>query len=170
MKKEKDIKFLMFLFVLASFSGWIIEFMFTSVKYSYLQFPGCFYGPYLPIYGFGGVLLVLLCKSNNKIFEFIKIIVFLSLIEYIASFIIELTTGIMWWDYSDFAYNLNGRVCLRYSLYWAVLGLLYLNYVHKYTIKFYNYVKSKNYILYFNIVFYIIACDMLITIIRDLIT
>ena len=165
---KKNIQFYIFLFVLASLGGWIIEFVFTTIKYSQLQFPGCFYGPYLPIYGFGGVLLMLLARSNNKVWEFIKVIFLMTAIEYLASYLIELTTGVMWWDYSRFAFNINKRVCLRYSLYWGMLGSLYLNFVERHTDRFYSYLKNKNCLKFFNIVFTIIGLDMITTVLIDL--
>ena len=34
--------------------------------------------------------------------------------------------GSVSWDYSSHPFNLNGRICLLYSIYWGVLGVLWI--------------------------------------------
>lgn len=166
---KRDKQFYIYLFVLGSLFGWIIEFIYTSIKYSHLTFPGCFYGPYLPIYGCGLILIVMFCRNKFKLLEFLKIIIYMSALEYIASVIIEYTTGIMWWDYSRYPLNINGRVCLTYSIFWGILGVIYLNFIENHVESLYRRIKDKKILKYINILFIIIILDMIVTVIRDLI-
>ena len=46
------------------------------------------------------------------------------MLEYVASFVMEKLFGSVFWDYSEKPLNLQGRICLQYSLYWGFLGLL----------------------------------------------
>jgi hypothetical protein len=47
-----------------------------------------------------------------------------TVLEYVASFVMEKLFGSVFWDYSEKPLNLQGRICLQYSLYWGFLGLL----------------------------------------------
>lgn len=35
-----------------------------------------------------------------------------------------------WWDYSNEKYNLNGRIALKSSLFWAIMGTVMIYFVH----------------------------------------
>lgn len=47
-----------------------------------------------------------------------------TVLEYVASFVMEKLFGSVFWDYSEKPLNLQGRICLQYSIYWGFLGLL----------------------------------------------
>jgi uncharacterized membrane protein len=47
-----------------------------------------------------------------------------TVLEYVAGFVMEKLFGSVFWDYSEKPLNLQGRICLQYSLYWGFLGLL----------------------------------------------
>ena len=48
---------MIFVFTIFSIAGWFLEFVFRSLKAGRLVNPGLLRGPYLPIYGFGAVIL-----------------------------------------------------------------------------------------------------------------
>lgn len=50
--------------------------------------------------------------------------------EYIVSFIFELIFGIRWWDYSNELLNINGRVCLNFSLLWGIVTIIFIKYCY----------------------------------------
>ncbi|MBQ6979803.1 MAG: putative ABC transporter permease, partial [Clostridia bacterium] len=95
--------------------------------------PGFLTGPYLPIYGFG--VLVLYAVSNiplgidghiwDVIIRVIIIGVGMSLIEFIAGLIFIKGLGIKLWDYSSRKGNIMGIICPSFSLIWLVVGSLY---------------------------------------------
>ena len=68
-----NIQYLIISFGLYSFIGWIIEVIYRSREQKKLVNPGFLYGPFLPIYGFGAVLVIYLHKymsaANIPIFE-----------------------------------------------------------------------------------------------------
>jgi uncharacterized membrane protein len=71
------------------------------------------HGPWLPIYGGGVVLIaVLLYRLRNRpALEVAAIVVLCGFVEYMTSWITELSTGMRWWDYTGYFLNLNGRIC-----------------------------------------------------------
>ena len=115
----------MFFFVFA-FIGWIYEVILTIVQLGFFCNRGFLYGPILPIYGFGGVaVLILLRKILHKpIATFFSIMAIAATIEYSTSYIIEKITGLRYWDYSNIALNLNGRICLKALIVFGLAGCL----------------------------------------------
>ena len=122
------------LFVIGSLGGWIIELFFRRfVSQKKWMNPGFLTGPYLPIYGFG--VIVLYAVSNiplgiddhiwDIIIRIIIIGVGMSLIEFLAGLIFIKGLGIKLWDYSNRKGNILGIICPSFSLIWLVVGSLY---------------------------------------------
>ena len=118
-------------FFFFSIIGWLWEvFYFIVIKGQFVN-RGFLRGPWLPIYGFACALLILFTKSkklrkllNSPMLTFIFITIFCTILEYITSYVIEKYTGIRYWDYSKLFMNINGRVCLRNSIFFGVGGSL----------------------------------------------
>lgn len=118
-------------FFFFSIIGWLWEvFYFIVIKGQFVN-RGFLRGPWLPIYGFACALLILFTKSkklrkllNSPMLTFIFITIFCTILEYITSYVIEKYTGIRYWDYSKLFMNINGRVCLRNSVFFGVGGSL----------------------------------------------
>ena len=122
------------LFVIGSLIGWIIELFFRRfVSQKKWMNPGFLTGPYLPIYGFG--VLVLYGVSNlslgidNKVVDIIVHVLIIgvgmTLIEFIAGVIFIKWLKIKLWDYSDRKGNIMGVICPSFSLIWLAVGSLY---------------------------------------------
>lgn len=119
------------LFWLYSFLGWLMETTLVSLQSKKFINRGFFMGPYCPIYGTGGVLLLVLSPYKDSPFlVFILSIVICSIIEYLTSYILEMIYRVRWWDYSDRMFNLNGRVCLFNSICFGLLGMLMVSYLN----------------------------------------
>ena len=119
------------LFWLYSFLGWLMETILVSLQSKKFINRGFFMGPYCPIYGTGGVLLLVLSPYKDSPFlVFILSIVICSIIEYLTSYILEMIYKVRWWDYSDRMFNLNGRVCLFNSICFGLLGMLMVSYLN----------------------------------------
>ena len=89
---------------------------------------GLLYLPLSPIYGIGGVALTLFLFPyiQQPILMFLVGMAVGTVLEYVASWVMEKLFGTMFWDYSDKPLNIHGRVCLEYSIYWGLLSLLVL--------------------------------------------
>lgn len=115
-------------FVLGSVGGVLLE----RVWMRLLEGPdvidprsGLLYVPFNPLYGFAAVIgsfvLAPLAWSPPLVFG-VALLVF-TLVEGIASLVMEHVFGVVFWDYSDKRVNLGGRVCLEYAVIWGALGL-----------------------------------------------
>ena len=122
------------LFVIGSLGGWLIELFFRRfVSQKKWMNPGFLTGPYLPIYGFG--VIVLYAVSNiplgidghiwDVIIRIIIIGVGMSLIEFLAGLIFIKGLGVKLWDYSNRKGNIMGIICPSFSLIWLIVGSLY---------------------------------------------
>lgn len=122
------------LFVIGSLLGWIIELFFRRlVSQKKWVNPGFLTGPYLPIYGFGVVVLYAVSniplgielKAVDIIVRIIIIGFGMTFIEFIAGLIFIKGLKIKLWDYSDRKGNIMGIICPLFSLVWLVVGSLY---------------------------------------------
>lgn len=122
------------LFVIGSLIGWVIELFFRRfVSQKKWMNPGFLTGPYLPIYGFG--VLVLYAVSNlplgitNQVWDIIVRILIIgvgmTVVEFIAGLIFIKGLKIKLWDYSDRKGNIMGIICPSFSLIWLAVGSLY---------------------------------------------
>lgn len=117
---------IIFMFFSVSFIGWCYEVSIHLVKDGIFVNRGVLHGPWLPIYGSGGILILLiLYKLREKpIIEFISAIVLCGFVEYFTSWFLQVThDGMKWWDYHGYFLNINGRVCGEGLLVFGLGGL-----------------------------------------------
>ena len=122
--------FLYFLFY--SFLGWLMETCYCSLHERRLVPRGFLYGPICPIYGCGVLLMILFftpLKGNLLLFYVVAVIVMTSW-EYFVAWLLEVTTHVKYWDYSNSRFNLKGRVCLWVALVWGVLSYVVIFWIH----------------------------------------
>ena len=115
--------FIFLLLMVYSLLGWCGEMIYCSLCQGKLcEKRGFLNGPLCPIYGHGA-LVVLLCLDGgceNPLLTFLLGAVLTSAVEYVTSFAMEKLFHMRWWDYSQFRFHLNGRICLLNS---ALFGL-----------------------------------------------
>lgn len=117
-----------FLFILFSFLGWILEFAYRALANRNLVNPGVLLGPYVPIYGFGALMLIILYSQTAHLDIFYRAGIYflaISVMEYITGEILLLVFKRRYWDYTDDALNIRGHVCLPFSIYWVILALVF---------------------------------------------
>ncbi|HNZ53494.1 MAG TPA: hypothetical protein PLD55_04030 [bacterium] len=124
------------LFTVYSFLGWIIEVIYRFIIDKKLLNPGFFYGPYLPIYGFSALAVTFMTDiTGNCVLVILSGTLFVTLLEYIAGTVTENYFGMKLWDYSDEKFNIKGRICLKYSVLWAILITIFIFIIHPYILK-----------------------------------
>lgn len=114
------------LFFAFSFMGWVWEVSLHLITDGVFVNRGVLHGPWLPIYGTGGVMiLAVLNKFREKpLVEFLLTIVLCGCVEYFTSWFLEIThNGEKWWDYSGYFLNLNGRICAEGLLVFGLGGM-----------------------------------------------
>lgn len=121
-----NIIYYLLLFFIYSILGFIVESIYTFIMNRKFLNRGFLIGPYLPIYGFGCLLLIILLKDSIKdpISLFFKSIIICSILEYFTSYIMEKIFKTRWWDYSNRKFNINGRICLETMIPFGILGCL----------------------------------------------
>lgn len=119
-------------FFLYGFLGWCTEVAFAAVKEKRFVNRGFLNGPICPVYGFGVVTVV--CFLNNWkediLLLYIASIVVVTAIEWFTGFLLEKLFHNKWWDYSDMPLNLNGYVCLLFSLIWGAGCVVIVKLLH----------------------------------------
>ena len=114
------------LFFLFAIIGWIWEVVLHIIVDGEFVNRGVLQGPWLPIYGYGGILiLTVLNKFRAKpLRQFIATIVLCGTIEYFTSVYLEIVyDGQRWWDYSGYFLNLHGRICAEGLLVFGLGGI-----------------------------------------------
>ena len=133
-------------FIIYSVAGFIIETIFGVLTKGVLESRKSFlYGPFCSIYGLGAVLMILPLQrfKKNNYTLFAAGFVIGSIIEYLVSLIGELIFHIKWWDYSDQILNLNGRICVLFSLFWGLLAIYLMSDINKRVDKLIDFLKKK---------------------------
>jgi len=150
----------MFLFMVGSIGGYFLELFYRKIINNKWIKPGVFKGIYLPLYGMG--LCICYFSYNldtNIIFKLLLCVSLLTFIELLCGVIFIKFFNIPLWDYSNNKYNYKGLVCLKFSLYWGLLGLICIK-------VFFEYINLEIFcvrsIVIFMFIFYgIFVCDVL---------
>lgn len=144
---KPKIKELIWLFMIGSFLGFILETIWHLIKYNeYINKQGLLYGPFKPIYGFGLILIIItMYKLINKSFitKFIIGIIIGSTFEYLGSIFQEYVFGTSTWDYTSFNLNLSGRIYLPYCLAWGLIACLCLDFLYPHFKKYFSKIPRK---------------------------
>lgn len=123
-----------YLFLYGSIFGWFVEGLWTLIKKGMLiNHSALVLGPFNVIYGIGTVMLTIFLIKNNEdsvLKIFIRAFITGSILEYVASLYMEYTLGFVAWNYSSKFMNLNGRICLSYSIFWGILGILWIKIIY----------------------------------------
>ncbi|HIV98311.1 MAG TPA: putative ABC transporter permease [Candidatus Ornithospirochaeta avicola] len=123
MKADMDI--LIIGFFIYSVLGYISEVIYCSIGQRKLVNRGFLYGPYCPIYGFGALVVIIFLEPLKEYWYLVFILglILTSIIEYVTSYLLEKIFSLKLWDYSKRKVNINGRVCLRNSLLFGIMGM-----------------------------------------------
>lgn len=115
------------IFFTAAIIGWLFEVTLHIIEQGEFVKRGVLQGPWLPIYGYGCILiLTVLYKFRKKpLKEFFLIIILCGIVEYCTGVYLEHTfNGTRWWDYSGYFLNIHGRVCAEGLLVFGLGGII----------------------------------------------
>ncbi len=126
--KFKDV---IFLFLVGSVIGWQYEAILYVLKTGAFVNRGMLHGSWLPIYGFGCVLMVFLKNKfgNNPGLYFLICTAASAVLEYFTSWLMERVYNERWWDYSDYPLNLNGRIFVFGLIGFGAAGCVFAYFV-----------------------------------------
>ena len=120
---------LLLVFLVSAIGGWIYEMLFYRIDVGKFIDRGQGIGPWLPIYGFGGVAIFLLAYKfrENKLKVFAISGMLSGIVEYMTGwFLYTFLDGMRLWDYNSEIWNfgnINGFICLRSILVFAFAGM-----------------------------------------------
>lgn len=117
---------LIMMFFIFCFVGWVWEVGLAFISEDMFVNRGTLHGPWLPIYGTGGVIILVLLKKlrEKPALEFVAAMVLCGCLEYFSSWYLEMThDGQRWWDYTGYFLNINGRICAEGLLTFGLGGL-----------------------------------------------
>ena len=126
-------------FIMYSVFGWLYEVFLEVVVYRWgFSNRGVLFGPWCVVYGVGALILIFSLSGLQKkklylgripvtpFLVFIGIVVITTIVELIASYIMEFTQGGWRWDYTRFSFNFQGRIALNPSIRFGIGGMVFL--------------------------------------------
>ena len=125
-KRKYSIPDIILIFFIVAIFGYVFEVLLHLFQYGEFVKRGTLQGPWLPIWGAGGIAILVLLKPfrKNPFAYFVLAMLVSGLIEYGTSVYLELVHHMSWWDYQGYFLNINGRVCLEGLLLFATGGIL----------------------------------------------
>ena len=125
-------------FMIYSFLGWVLEVVYHAVEQGIIVNRGFLNGPVCPIYGFGVILIFSLAElvyedgveATNTLVLFAGGLFFATIVELIGGFALDKLFHARWWDYSKERFNLNGYICLKFSILWGLAIVFVVRVMH----------------------------------------
>ena len=127
------------IFIMFSVVGWISEVLYVGIFHEHkFVNRGFLYGPLCPVYGCGGVVILILPPFlyETWIPLFFASMILCTIVEYFVSWVMEKLFHARWWDYSHYKFNIKGRVCLLNSVLFGFLGLGVIRFVYPHMLNF----------------------------------
>lgn len=133
-------------FIIYSVAGYIIETIYGMITKGVWESRQSFlYGPFCGIYGLGAVVMIVCLHKFPKKYNVLFVGGFIvgSIVEYAVSLFGELVLGVKWWDYSNMPLNLNGRICVYFSIFWGFLSIYLIASLNPKIDRLIDWIKSK---------------------------
>lgn len=123
----------LFFFYFYCFLGWCVESFYVSAKSRKLINRGFMRGPFLPLYGSGAIMMLLVSMpfQDNLFFVYIAGCIGATALEYVTGVAMEALFQVRYWDYSQNKFNFQGHICLFTSLAWGGLTIFMTEIVHR---------------------------------------
>lgn len=123
----------LFFFYFYCFFGWVFESTFVSVKSRRFVNRGFMRGPFLPIYGSGAIMMLLVSMpfQDNIFLTYIAGCIGATILELVTGIAMESLFKVRYWDYSNQRFNYKGHICLSSTIAWGFLTILMTGFVHR---------------------------------------
>lgn len=123
----------LFFFYFYSFFGWCFESTYVSIKKRKPVNRGFLRGPFLPLYGSGGIMMLVVSMpfQDNIWLVYCAGVVGATILEYVTGVAMETLFKVRYWDYSKNKFNFQGHICLGSSLVWGLLTIFMTECLHK---------------------------------------
>lgn len=123
----------LFFFYFYCFFGWCFESAYVSIRNKRLVNRGFMRGPFLPLYGTGAIMMLLVSMpfQDNLLMGYVAGCIGATALEYVTGVVMEALFKVRYWDYSDQKFNFQGHICLSSTLAWGLLTILMTEWMHK---------------------------------------
>ena len=114
------------LYLVYSFLGWVGETVVATFRGKRFANRGMAAGPFCFVYGTTAILMAVgfADMRTKPVVLFVACMLTATVVEWLTAKLLERLHNRKWWDYSDKKFNLNGYVCLQYSVLWGALGMV----------------------------------------------
>lgn len=157
---------ILFYLIIYSSLGWLLEVAYAYKNQKRFVNRGFLQGPICPIYGFcclSLMHLLYLFNIKNLFILFIVATFTTSFIEYSTSYILEKLLNKRYWDYTEDPLNINGRICVHFSLMWGVLAVFTYKVIHPFIEAFVSQIPPFMAALIFYSILLTLIVDIFIT-------
>ena len=123
----------LFFFYFYCFFGWVFESTYVSIKSRHFVHRGFMRGPFLPIYGSGAIMMLVVSMpfQDNLILTYLAGCVGATLLELVTGMTMEALFKVRYWDYSNQKFNYKGHICLSSTIAWGFLTIFMTQFLHK---------------------------------------
>ena len=151
--------------ILGSFLGYVIEMLwYRKLRGKWICRKGVIYGPFSPIYGIAIVgFAEVLDGCSNDLLIFVSGCILGSMFEYLCGYLQEKILGTKSWDYSKKPFQLHGRICLEFALYWGIIATAIMNIVQPVFSGIYNLFSENHKEQFITIAFALFVFDCAIS-------
>ena len=89
-------------------------------------------GPFLPIYGSGAIVMLLVSMPfrEHLLLVYVAGCVGATALEYVTGVVMEALFKVRYWDYSHNRFNFQGRICLSSTLAWGCCTVFMTSFLH----------------------------------------
>jgi len=159
-------------FIIYSLLGALGETLFRFITEERLYgVNGFLHLPILPIYGFGALIIIFIAKKvKHPIPLFFAGTLAASILEFVASWLIEIIFHERIWDYTAKAFDLQGRISLETSIIFGIGGLVVVYGIHPLLIKYIARIPKRIVIVLAIVALGILATDITLTSVQRFIT
>lgn len=120
------------LFYLYCFFGWCFESTYVSLKQRHFVNRGFMRGPFLPIYGSGAIMMLVVSMPvrDSLVLTYVTGMLGATALEYVTGVAMEALFKVRYWDYSNQKFQFQGHICLTSSLAWGAFTVLLTRVIH----------------------------------------
>ena len=155
------------IFIIFRVVGWISEVLYVGIFHEHkFVNRGFLHGPICPVYGFGGLVILILPPSlySTWIPLFFSSMIMCTLVEYFVSWIMEKMFHARWWDYSHYKFHINGRICLLNSVLFGFLGVGVIHFIYPQLLNLLNWLGDVTIQVSTDVIAVVLAVDLVATV------
>lgn len=156
----------LFFFYYYCFVGWCWESTYVSVKERRLINRGFLRGPFLPIYGSGATMMLVVSRPflGHPLLVYLAGCVGATVLELVTGVTMEALFKVRYWDYSDQKFNFRGYICLSSTLTWGFFTIMMTQFVQRPIERAVFSIPGRMLTVITLVLTVIIACDLALTV------